>query len=138
MYSLSSARMPVGIVSWTTSLLNTHHSGIQVQSKHSIHLAGGKWGIFMPIIVANRSFIVCCVKQRGSELRICILSNQVICTPTVCLLQGHEATGKTEVKTLPCQKAIQVAICGFLFSNSPYLSSAGSHLHKHCEKMTSL
>ena len=47
--SLSSARMPFGIFSWNMNPPNTHHSGIQVQSKHSsssisIHLAGGGGG----------------------------------------------------------------------------------------------
>lgn len=124
MYSLSSARMPFGIFCWNPNLPNTHHSGIQVQRKHSsysinIHLAGGMWVIFMPIIIANRLYAIW-NRGRVSDLRTCVLSNRFICTPTVCL-QGCETTAKTEIKTLVCQEAIQVAICDFLFCNSPRL-----------------
>lgn len=133
--------MPFGIFSWNMNPPHTHHSGIQVQSKHSIsiHLAGGRgeWGFFMFYYYCKQIVHSVLFETEGvSDLRICILSNQVTCTPTICL-QGPETTAKTEKKALPDPKAVQVAVDHFLFLIRQDLSLAGLHPHRHCEKMAS-
>lgn len=70
-----------------------------------------------------------------SDLRICILSNQITCTTTVCLVQGCETTARNRNENFAMPKAIQAATGSFLTFQD--LSPAGSHLHKHPEEMAS-
>lgn len=88
--------MPFAIFSWNMNLPNTHHSGIQVQSKHSscsisIRLAGGKWGNFYSYYYCKQIAHCMLFETEGtSDLRICTLSNHVTCTTTVCLVRVCE------------------------------------------------
>lgn len=66
-----------------------------------------------------------------NDLIICILSNQITCTTTVCLVQGCETTAKNRNENFAMPKATQVATGSFLFSNTRGdLSPAGSYLYK--------
>lgn len=75
--------------------------------------------------------------EGGSDLRICISSNQVTCTTTACLVQGCETTAQIRHGTFSMPKAIQMAIGSFYVLTLQNLSPVGSHLHKHPEEMAS-
>lgn len=117
--------MPFGIFSWNRNLPITHQSGIQVQSKHSssrisTHLARGEVENFHAYYYCKQIVHCMLFEAEGvSDLIICILSNQITCTTTVCLVQGWETTAKNRNENFAMPKATQVATGSFLFSNRP-------------------